>query len=210
MEFSKYIVPIFIKQDIVYRYYGTGFIVNGMLITANHVVKDKIHTYFLYENKIHYIDITQLIVLESTGNTLSSNQEYDLFVCKTDIIDSDLKLSPQYEKNQNCKLCAYVLDKGIENGKESICEDLYSDIYISRDIAIDSIGRRLYNCFSCDHKFKHTNSGAPLLQKGNVVGMLIKDICHFGKYDEGIFIKASHIKQAIENRNDKKDLEYEI
>jgi hypothetical protein len=201
MAFSKYIVPIYIKEDNVYNYYGTGFIVNGMLITANHVVKDKINTYFLYKNKIHYVDITRLVALESTGKILSSNHEYDLFVCKTDIMDSDLKLSPQYDKNQSCELCAYVLDKGVENGKESICEDQYSDVYINRDIAIDSIGRRLCNCFSCNHKFKHTNSGGPLLQNGYIVGMLIKGIRHLGKYNEGIFIKANHIKQAIEKKN---------
>lgn len=195
-------MPIYIKKDNVYKYYGTGSIVNSMLITANHVVKDKVNAYFLYENKFHYVDITKLVVIESDGDILPSNHEYDLFICNTDIKDSDLKLSSMYDKSQNCELCAYVLDEsqGLDNKTERIREDYYSDIYISRDISTDSIGRRLYNCFSCDYKFKHTNSGSPLLQNGNIVGLLIKELCHFGKYNEGIFIKARHIIQAIENR----------
>jgi hypothetical protein len=201
MVFSKYIVPIYVKNEGVYKYYGTGFIVNGMLITANHVVKEKLNTYFLYEKKIYHVDITKMVVIESIGGLLPSNQEYDLFVCKTDISDSGLKLSQIYNKNQRCELYAYVLDEEQRSEKEieNISEDIYLDIYINRDFAINSIDRRLDNCFSCDYMFKHTNSGAPLFQNGNIVGMLIKDICHFEKYHEGIFIKASHIIQAIEN-----------
>lgn len=201
MEFSKHIVPIYIKNEDEYKYYGTGFIVDGMLITANHVVKDKLNTYFLYENKLRHVDITELVVLEPLGDILPSNQENDLFVCRTGICDSDLKLSPIYDKEQECKLYAYVLDEeqGGEKEIENILEDIYIDIYISRDIAINSIDRRLNNCFSCDFKFKHTNSGAPLLQNGSIVGMLIKDICHCENFHEGIFIKASHIIQTIQN-----------
>lgn len=201
MEFSKYIVPIYIKNEDVYKYYGTGFIVDSMLITANHVVKDKLNTFFLYENKLRHVDITELVVLEPLGDILPSNQEHDLFVCRTGICESDLKLSPIYDKEQGCKLNAYVLDEeqGGEKEIEKISRDIYSDIYIGIDIAINSIGKKLNNCFSCDFKFKHTNSGAPLLQNGSIVGMLIKDICHCGNFHEGVFIKASHIIQAIEN-----------
>ena len=89
MEFSKYIVPIFLDEN----YYGTGFIVNGMLITANHVVMNKLHTYFVYEGKRYHVDINKLVVLEPIGKILPSNQALDLFVCKTDIESSNLSLS---------------------------------------------------------------------------------------------------------------------
>lgn len=45
MEFSKYIVPIYSDDE----FSGTGFIVEGLLITANHVVRNKINSYFIYE-----------------------------------------------------------------------------------------------------------------------------------------------------------------
>ena len=76
--------------------------------------------------------------------------------------------------------------------------DYLSNIYIFRDVAVNSLNEKLINCISCGCQLKYTNSGGPLLQNNKIIGMLIRGLIHFGKYHEGIFIKASYIRQTIE------------
>lgn len=193
MEFSKYIVPIYVND--VFR--GNGFIVNGMLITANHVVNNKICAFFDYKGERHQIDFRKIVV-DLYEKHLSNNQVRDLFVCKTAIEDSDLILSPEYDKNTSCKFWGYSLDEDDFH----ISKDYVSDIEIYRDVALNRNYERLANCFSCKCELKHTNSGGPLFQNGKVIGMVIRCIDYLDKsnnvaYHECVFIKAESIIHDI-------------
>ena len=195
MEFSNYIVPIYVND--VFR--GNGFIVNGLLITANHVVNNKICAFFYDKGIRHKIELGQIVV-DSYEKHLSNNQVQDLFVCKTDIMDSDLILSSEYDKNMSCEFFGYSSD---ENDSH-ISKDYVSDIEIFRDVALDGNYERLVNCFSCKCELKHTNSGGPLFQNGKVIGMLIRCIDHFGEshkivFHESVFIKAQSIIKDIQD-----------
>ena len=106
MKFSRYIVPIYIGKD----YYGTGFIVNGMLITANHVVKDKLHSYFVFEGRRYHIDISKFIAIETQEDYFPETIVQDLFVCKTEIENSNLVLSSVFDKKQSCEFYGYSLN----------------------------------------------------------------------------------------------------
>lgn len=198
MEFSKYIVPIFVNDE----FRGNGFIVNGLLITANHVVNNKICAFFDYKGERHQIDFRKIVV-DLYEERLSNNQVQDLFVCKTDIEDSDLILSSEYDKNESCEFFAYSSDEDDPH----ISKDYVSDIEIFREVALDGNCERLTNCFSCKCELKHTNSGGPLFQNGKVIGMLISCIDHHGEsnkvvFYECVFIKAESIIHDINEMTD--------
>lgn len=189
MEFSKFIVPIYKNED----YYGTGFIIDGMLITANHVVKNKLHTYFDFNGERHHVDINKIVAIDPLGKCQSNNEAHDLFVYKTDIENSDLKMSSDYDQNKTCEFRAYSLN----DDNTTTSKDYKNDIKIFRDIATDSNHNELVNCFSCKCKLKHTNSGGPLFQGGKIIGMLIRRIDYYGGFCESVFIKTDYIKQYI-------------
>lgn len=188
IEFSKYIVPVFIND----KYYGTGFVVNDMLITANHVVKNKLRTYFEYEGKRFHVDFNKIVV-DLYENRLLNNQVQDLFVCKIDIEDSNLEISSEFDKNGLCEFFGYSSTKD----DCSLSKDYMPNIVIHRNVAINSDCEKVNNCFSCKCKLKHTNSGAPLFQNGKVIGMLIWSIEHYGGFYESVFIKMDYIIDEI-------------
>lgn len=195
MEFLKYIVPIYVN-DI---FWGNGFIVNGMLITANHVVKNKLYTFFDFEEKRYHVDYKKIVV-DSYEKRLSNNKVQDLFVCKTDIEDNGLELSSEYDINMPCEFWGY----SAENDDMPLSKDYMSNIMIYRNNALDSNYERLDNCFSCKCELKHTNSGGPLFQNGKVIGMIIRCIDHYGKshkivFHESVFIKAQSIIKDIQD-----------
>jgi hypothetical protein len=195
MEFSKFIVPIYINND----YYGTGFIVNGMLITANHVVKNKLHTYFVFNGERHHVDINRIVAIDPLEKCQSTNEAHDLFVCLTDIEKSDLKLSSNFDKKSTCEFMAYSLN----DDNTTISMDYIDDIEVYRNVALDSNYNQLINCLSCKYELKHTNSGGPLFQQGGIIGMLIRGIDHYGGFHESVFIKSSYIKLMIEKMTGK-------
>ena len=195
MEFSKYIVPIYCDDE----FSGTGFIVEGLLITANHVVRNKINSYFIYEGNSYRIEISELISLEFQDDFASPNFAYDLFICKTDIKNSDLSLSDDYYKDICCQYCGYSYDE--EQGLLII--DKETDIRISRDEALTNHYGRcipLHNCFSCYIDLKPGNSGGPLFQNSKIIGILLRGDVYHGKCIECKFLKAGYIKQVIEDR----------
>lgn len=195
MEFSKYIVPIYSDDE----FSGTGFIVEGLLITANHVVRNKINSYFVYDGKCYKIEISGLISLEFLDDFACPNYAYDLFVCKTDIENSDLLLSEDYDKDTCCQYYGYSYDEK----HKMLIKDRASGIRINRDEALTNhYGRYipLHNCISCYYELKPGNSGGPLFQDNKIVGILLQGDMYHGKCIECKFLKAGYIKQIIEEK----------
>jgi hypothetical protein len=192
MEFSKYIVPIYSND----KFSGTGFIVGGLLITANHVVKNKINSFFIFEGKHYKIEIRGLISLEFPDDFTSPNYAYDLFICKTDIENSDLFLSEDYNKDICCQYYGYSYDEK----RRMIIVDKEPEIKISRDEALTKhYGQYipLHNCLSCYSDLRPGNSGGPLFQNGNIIGMLLQGDIYHEKCIECKFLKASYVMKAI-------------
>lgn len=196
MEFSKYIVPIYSNND----FSGTGFIIGGLLITANHVVSNKINSYFIFEGKRCKIDLTRLVALEFPDDYSNPNYAYDLFVCKTDIRDSSLTLSAEYNKSEACHFYAYSYNEDTR----SIVIDQARDLNINHNNAwTNHYGKiiPLYNCISCYCELNPGNSGGPLFQNGIIIGMLLQGNLYHEKCIECKFLKGSYIKEAIERVN---------
>ena len=195
MIFSKFIVPIYCDNE----FSGTGFIVNGFLMTANHVMKNKVHSCFVFENKKFRIDVRKLIVLDEPENTQCSENALDLFVCETDIKDSDLCFSSNLEEGALFDFYGYSFD---ENTHE-LLKDKESGITLHRMNALSfSDCMKLNNSFSCLCDLKAGNSGGPLFYGNKIVGMLIREICRKQVKKECVFIKAGYIMDKICNIND--------
>lgn len=194
MQFPKYIVPLYVDNEFV----GTGFIVNGFLITADHVIRNKVRSSFFYENNHISININSIVVSESLTDPLSDDNVCDLFVCKTEITESNLIFSSKYNSSKSFEYYGYSYDNEINK----LVKDYKSDIEFYRSVALSySNYTKLNNCISLHCKLKPGNSGGPIFQDGNVVGMVIKDISHINKFSESIIIKSDYIQKAIENSN---------
>lgn len=189
MEFSKYIVPIISGKE----YYGTGFLYKDYLITANHVVNNKISSFFRLEGDWYKIRTDSFIVLPSEEKH-SPNEAQDLFVCKTDFSHSDLQLSCDVCKEQEFEYQGYFFDDSSNDFVEVVAPrfKLYHEIAYNKD------GDKMENCFSCKGELKPSNSGGPLFQNNKITGMLIRTIKHQGGVVESIFIKADYILNEIE------------
>ena len=189
-DFSKYIVPIFSGSE----YSGTGFLVNGLLITANHVVSDKLHSSFIYEGENYAIDICNLIVLESPEDIFLSENAYDLFVCKTEITGSNLEFATEIDEKKHFEYYGYSFD----DDKAILTKDIHDDMELYRKIAITypSCTKQL-NCMSCRCCLKLGNSGGPIFQNNKIVGMLIRGIEHHEGFCEAVIMKSSYIMKSI-------------
>lgn len=194
MEFSKYIVPIFSDGE----FNGNGFIVNGMLITANHVVNNGV-VYFEYEGK-HYINIDDNIIRQEREDE-SNNPSIacDLFICQTEIDGSKLELSPEFKQKDKCDYIGYSLNKN------NVCELKRVSVNgILLDFGLHSVDCRLVpldNCLTCTMSLKPGDSGGPLFQNNKIIGMLIRNIKNEGSETQSIFIKASYIISALEEKS---------
>ena len=195
MIFSKFIVPIYCDNE----FSGTGFIVNGFLVTANHVMNKKVHSYFVFENQEYKINIGKIIVLDEPENSQCSNNALDLFVCETDIKDSNLCFSSGFEDGAIFDYFGYSFD---ENTHE-LLKDKESGITLHRMNALSfSDCMELDNTFSCLCDLKPGNSGGPLFHGNKIVGMQNREICRKQVKKECVFIKASYIMDQIRDNND--------
>lgn len=188
-------MPIYCDNE----FSGTGFIVNGFLITANHVMNKKVHSCFVFENKKFKIDVRKWIVLDEPENTQCSENALDLFVCETDIKDSDLCFSSNLEEGALFDFYGYSFDENtqkLNNDKESGITLCRMNPYSLND------RKKLNNAFSCFCNLKAGNSGGPLFNGNKIVGMLIREICRNQVKKECVFIKASYIMDQIRDNND--------
>jgi len=195
MEFSKFIVPIFKGEE----YSGTGFISNGLLITANHVVENKINYYFYFDKSRHEIHLENLIVLEeSKDEWLFPNVAHDLFVCETDIHKSELTLSPYFNQEDKCIFWGYSFDEVRKIVNKNIVE---IERVFRSDALTNHYGKLVTqkNCLSCLCNLVPGNSGGVLIQNNQIIGMLIKGFDYNNESQERSFIKSDYIIKAIDN-----------
>lgn len=194
MEFSKYIVPIFRGDE----FSGTGFIINGMLITANHVVENKINYYFYFDQSRHEINLRNLIVLEESKNEwLFPNVARDLFVCKTDIKQSELTLSSCFNLEDRCVFWGYSFDEVSKTANKNVVE---IERVFRSDALTNHYGKLITqkNCLSCLCNLVPGNSGGVLMQNNQIIGMLIKGFDYNNGSQERSFIKSDYIMKAID------------
>lgn len=209
MKISDYIVPIFKKEK---EFSGTGFISGNILITAAHVVNSSIdYCEFCFKNEFFSITCENLLWYEyiEKGHIQGENNQYsDLVMYKLTNIDSPLTLaipdltSPCFyqgfsfnEKNKIIQLDTY---------------DIVLDNKICYYFNIRGKCTPIRNCFQSsktkDEICTAGNSGGPLFQGNEIVGMLV------GTQEDYIrktfvyrFIKSEYILKKINEVNDNQD-----
>lgn len=218
MEYSKYIVPIYVDDDSNDNgFVGNGFIVNGLLIMPYHLIKlnhkdlfnTKVHPYFEYEFEGERIRTeTESSVVNQGGyygelDNLKLAQ--DLLVFKTDIQDSDLSLTPDYDVKQDCWYCGYNINN--KSGKLKMENVRMGNIIHHKTISsVHEQWIELDNCMSCHCKMRNGHSGVPVFQNGKIIGMFIRDVTYVSGNSYSVFIKASYIISAIEKKLERKCL----
>lgn len=191
MEFSKYIVPVISGNES----FGTGFLYKDYLITANHIVTNKINSSFRFDGNWYKLKTNSFIVFPSDEQWRYPNEAQDLFVCKTEIYGSDLILSRSSNKMNNYKYQGYYFDESSNDFMNVVTPELK----LYHETAYNEKGEKLYNCFSCKgNVLKSSNSGGPLFESDVIIGMLIRSIKHQGGITESVFIKTDYILKEIE------------
>ena len=210
MEYSKYIVPVYVDDDSADNgFVGNGFIVNGLLIMPYHLIKlnhkdlfnSKVHSYFEYEFEGERIRTETESSVVNQGGYYSELDNLklaqDLLVFKTNILNSDLLLVPDYDVKQDCWYCGYNIDD--KSGKLEVENMCMGNIIHQKTLSfVDEQWIELDNCMSCNCKMRNGHSGGPVFQKDKIIGMLIKDSTHLSGTSLSVFVKASHIIKAIE------------
>lgn len=191
MKYLRNIVPIYMKED----FSGTGFFYKSLLITANHVVADKLHSYFLFEGNLYNIDINECILLDTPGNIQSTSEKHDLFVCKTSLKCEGLNLISEYDKTQTCEYFGYSFN---EDSKKLVVDSV-KNIHITHDFSYNDFRTTKFkNCLTCQCVLRPGNSGGPIFQNDNVIGMLVSG---YNEVAKCTFIKASYILKLINLTN---------
>ncbi|MBR3022156.1 MAG: trypsin-like serine protease [Bacteroidaceae bacterium] len=193
MEFTKYIVPIYVHDE----FNGNGFIVGNKLITAAHVVISKENEcYFLYEGGRIIINSSNNLLFEYPDNKNMQgykNNYWDIAIYILENIDSSLEL----REPQLANTCFY---KGYSNTDQI---DSYDNIYLEN--------KDLYNSPQLEKPIPITNtyvvfnghcregnSGGPLFQGICVVGMLVGNQ-QYSRFSLDRYIKSNYIVQRIKS-----------
>lgn len=198
MDFSNYIVPIFVDGD----YTGTGFIVNKLLIMPYHIIKDSPCFCFMFEGNSYEMK-SELYLVKQGG--MIDELKYtkiacDLLVYKTDIDNSNLSFSLEYDLKQDCEYLGYNMD----TDNNTLVKEKYLLGNIFRQNALTSHYSQfieLSNCMTCKYELAPGNSGGPIFQKNKIIGMLIRGLKYKKGINECVFVKSSHIIQAIKEKS---------
>ena len=162
MEFSKYIVPVISGNES----FGTGFLYKDYLITANHIVTNKINSSFRFDGNWYKLKTNSFIVFPRDEQWRYPNEAQDLFVCKTEIYGSDLILSRSSNKMNNYKYQGYYFDESCNDFMNVVTPELK----LYHETAYNEKGEKLYNCFSCKgNVLKSSNSGGPLFEDDVII-----------------------------------------
>lgn len=202
MEFSKYIVPIYVGDD----YRGNGFIVNKMLIMPYHLLKIEprswdIHSSFCfkYDGISYLVEAIKSIVNQGGEKDVTDNPSLarDLLVFNTEINSSNLTLSPEYILGQDCWYYGYNIEGHL------LLKEIIAMGKIHQQKAVVVVNGQpveLDNGMTCICKLKPGNSGGLVCQGNNIIGMFIKDQSFLGGAYQSIFIKANYILGTISKK----------
>jgi hypothetical protein len=202
MEFSKYIVPIYAGNE----YRGNGFIVNGFLVMPYHLIKigpnsQEVYDsfYYHYQGKAYREHLVNSIVNQGDKKDISNNPNLarDLLVFRTNIINSNLVISSEYNIYEDCIYYGYnEEDKSLTTIIKAMGE-------IHQQKVVSKVNERpveIGNCMTCICKLRPGNSGGIVCQGDKIIGMFIKDQSFESGAFQSVFIKASYIMQVIEDK----------
>ena len=202
MEFSKYIVPIYIGDE----YRGNGFIVNSYLVLPYHLVKIEPNNWEIYESfNYRYGGITyreklvNSIVKQGDKEDTSDNPKLarDLLVFRTNIMNSDLVISSEFDISEDSIYYGYnEEDKSLTTVIKAMGK-IHQQKAVSK---VNELPVEIENCMTCISKLKPGNSGGVVCQGDNIIGMFIRDQSFVSGTFQSVFIKASYIIQAIEDK----------
>ncbi len=202
MEFSKYIVPIYIGDE----YRGNGFIVNSYLVLPYHLVKIEPNNWEVHESfNYRYGGITyreklvNSIVKQGDKEDTSDNPDLarDLLVFRTNIINSDLVISLEYDTNDNCIYYGYNEE---DKSLTTVIKAMGKIHQQKAVLKVNELPVEIGNCMTCICKLRPGNSGGIVCQGDKIIGMFIKDQSFESGAFQSVFIKASYIMQVIEDK----------
>lgn len=190
---SNFVVPIYNERDFV----GTGFILGNYLLTAAHVVKDLSHPIFIFENRKYHLRKCDVRFFMYDKYSADRNDLAIYEVC----INSQLRLSTSFNNNDTC---CYVGFSYSEENKQ-VLENTYSGIRIIHEYAYSTTNdhskrRRYNNCWTCSPSCVEGNSGGPLFQGEEIIGLYIASLRLPPSFIalEDYYIKGDYIKSIID------------
>jgi len=202
MEFSKYIVPIYIGDE----YRGNGFIVNSYLVLPYHLIKIEPNNWVVYESFNYRYDgitykekLVNSIVKQGDKKDSSDNPNLarDLLVFRTNIMNSDLVISSEYGIYKNCIYYGYNEE---DKSLTTVIKAMGKIHQQKAVLKVDKMPVEKENCMTCICKLKPGNSGGIVCQGDKITGMFIKDQSFVSGAFQAVFIKASYIIQEIKDK----------
>jgi hypothetical protein len=146
------------------------------------------------------LDTKTSIIDEGYEKDVAENPDYarDLLIFRINIDNSDIALSLDYSEKEKCVYYGYNEDERGTLKKEILT---MGQIHQHRPLVqIDNHPVELKNCMTCKVKLKPGNSGGLVCQDNNIIGMFIRDHSFPSGAYQSMFLKASYIAQAIDER----------
>ena len=180
IDYTKYIVPIF--DVATSRFLGSGFLINGMLVTAFHVGWDNSKIYgisFIFDRCSYDLarPLTKPIVCESHDSPNDENgNHHDLVVFSVPKIKSPLILADKAPvlNETFISICFQPLAEG--------CVGMSCNCKIIEDPVIRGQKCEKWNNYSsilCEKEIGEGSSGSPILKENVVYGMITDGVSDF-------------------------------